>query len=196
MYQLIPKYFSLKNHSTSYKGKTFLVKFGLNICMENPDISGRIQMERFIPVEIFRKKSNTLRGINFLLFLPKRPKFSVPFVWITSARLHVKKKWNIFPVFCKWYNSILFLFSVPKKIPTVWWKFFTKISVQMVLGLLFSLLDSFVNQINEKIISSFTTCMKLWQNLQVHQYLSGTYREVCLVKIKCNSPLKALVSIS
>ena len=49
-------------------------------------------MEQFIPVEIFRKKSNTLRGINFLLFLPKRPKFSVPFVWITSARLHVKKK--------------------------------------------------------------------------------------------------------
>ena len=24
--------------------------------MENPEISGRIQMERFIPVEIFRKK--------------------------------------------------------------------------------------------------------------------------------------------
>ena len=27
------------------------------ICMENPEISWRIQMERFIPVEIFRKKS-------------------------------------------------------------------------------------------------------------------------------------------
>ena len=28
----------------------------LTICMENPKIPGRIQMERFIPVEIFRKK--------------------------------------------------------------------------------------------------------------------------------------------
>ena len=33
--------------------------------MENPEIPGRIQMERFIPEEIFRKKSNTLRGITF-----------------------------------------------------------------------------------------------------------------------------------
>ena len=32
----------------------------LTNCMENP---GRIQMERLIPVEIFRKKSNTFRGI-------------------------------------------------------------------------------------------------------------------------------------
>ena len=37
-------------------------------------------MERFIPVEVFRKKSNTFRGITFFPFLPKRPKFSVPFV--------------------------------------------------------------------------------------------------------------------
>ena len=44
-------------------------------------------MERFIPVEIFRKKSNAFRGITFFPFLLKRPKFVVPFVWITSARL-------------------------------------------------------------------------------------------------------------
>ena len=36
--------------------------------MENPKNTGRIQMERFIPVEIFRKKSNTFRGITFFLF--------------------------------------------------------------------------------------------------------------------------------
>ena len=42
-------------------------------------------MEWFIPVEIFRKKSNTFRGITFFPFLPKRPKFSVPFVWITTS---------------------------------------------------------------------------------------------------------------
>ena len=41
----------------------------------------------FIPEEIFREKSNTFRGITFFRFLPKRPKFSVPFVWITSGRL-------------------------------------------------------------------------------------------------------------
>ena len=33
--------------------------------MEAPKIRGRIQMERFIPVEIFWKKSNTFRGITF-----------------------------------------------------------------------------------------------------------------------------------
>ena len=37
-------------------------------------------MERFIPVGIFRKKSNTFRGITFFPFLPKRPKFSVPYL--------------------------------------------------------------------------------------------------------------------
>ena len=42
--------------------------------MENPEIPGRIQTERFIPVEIFRKKV---------------------FVWITSARLHVQRKQKI-----------------------------------------------------------------------------------------------------
>ena len=48
-------------------------------------------MEQFIPVEILRKKGNTLRGIT-VFPLPKRPKFSVPFAWITSARLHVERK--------------------------------------------------------------------------------------------------------
>ena len=85
------------------------------ICMEYPEITGRIQMGQFIPVEIFRKKSYTFRGITFFPFLPKRPKFSVPFVWITSGRLHVREKVKHLPVFCKWYNSIPFLFSVPKK---------------------------------------------------------------------------------
>ena len=62
------------------------------ICMENPEISWRIQMERFIPVEIFRKKvNNTLRGITFFPFLPKLLKFSVEAVWLTSARLVVDK---------------------------------------------------------------------------------------------------------
>ena len=76
-------------------------------------------MERFIPVEIFRKKSNSFRGITLFPFLPKRPKFFVTFVWITSARLHVQGKRKIVPVFCKWYNLIPFLFLVPKTIPVL-----------------------------------------------------------------------------
>ena len=40
----------------------------LTICMENLVIQGKIQMERVIPVEIFRKKSNNFRGITFFPF--------------------------------------------------------------------------------------------------------------------------------
>ena len=40
------------------------------------------------PVEMFRKKViPSFRGVTFFPLLPKRPKFSVPFVWISSARL-------------------------------------------------------------------------------------------------------------
>ena len=75
--------------------------------MENSEIPRRIQMERFIPVEIFHKKSNTFWGITIFRFLPKRPDLDY------SASCREKaKNW---PVFCKWYNSIPFLFSVPKK---------------------------------------------------------------------------------
>ena len=44
-------------------------------------------MERFVPTEIFRKKSNSFRGITFFSLLPKRPEFSVPFVHITRPWL-------------------------------------------------------------------------------------------------------------
>ena len=44
-------------------------------------------MERFIPVECFRKKGNTFRGIPFFSLLPEFSEISVPFVQITSARL-------------------------------------------------------------------------------------------------------------
>ena len=46
-------------------------------------------MELFIPVEVFRKESNTFRGITFFLLLLRRHKLSVPFVWITSAKPQV-----------------------------------------------------------------------------------------------------------
>ena len=53
--------------------------WALNIWMEFSVIQGRIQMERFIPVENFPKKGNTFRGISFFLLLPEIPKISVPF---------------------------------------------------------------------------------------------------------------------
>ena len=40
----------------------------------------------------FPEKSNTFRGITFFPFLPKRPKFSVPFAWITSAKTSCVEK--------------------------------------------------------------------------------------------------------
>ena len=84
-------------------------------CMENPQIPGRIQMEWFIPVEIFRKKSNTFRGITFFPFLPKRPKFSGPFVWITRARLQVERKRKIYRYFVNGTTQSHSCFRCPKK---------------------------------------------------------------------------------
>ena len=54
--------------------------------MEFSVIPGRIQMERFIPVESFWKKGNTFRGISFFPLLPEFPKISVPFVNSYGAR--------------------------------------------------------------------------------------------------------------
>ena len=52
-------------------------------------ITGRIQMERFIPVESFQKKGDTFRGTvyTFSRFFRNFRKFSVPFVHSYSARL-------------------------------------------------------------------------------------------------------------
>ena len=64
------------------------------------------------PVEISRKKVIPFEISSFTKFLSKRPKFSVPFVWITSARLQVtSRESEKFTGICKWYNP--FLFSVP-----------------------------------------------------------------------------------
>ena len=83
--------------------------------MENSEITGRIQMERFIPGEIFQKKSNTFRVITFLPFLPKRPKFSVPFVWITSARLHVQRERKLYRYFVNGTTQSRSCFRCQKK---------------------------------------------------------------------------------
>ena len=101
-FSLLPRYISKRedpgNEVVTFSSRKQGV---LTICMGNPEISGKIQMARFILVEIFRIKRNTFRGITFFPFLPKRPKFSVPFVWITSARLQVERKRKIYRYFEK-----------------------------------------------------------------------------------------------
>ena len=63
------------------------------------------------PGKNFRPKKYIFRGITFFSFLPKRPKFFVPFVWLTSSRPPLEaegEKRRSFRrrvrVFCKWYN--------------------------------------------------------------------------------------------
>ena len=57
-------------------------------------------MERFIPVECFHKKNNAFRGITFFQLFPKRPVFSVSFVF-TGARLSRRGVAKNLPAFCK-----------------------------------------------------------------------------------------------
>ena len=75
-------------------------------------------MERFILVEIFRKKSNTFRSSTLFPFLPKQPKFSVPFLDY-QCQASCREKVKNLPVFCKWYNSIPLLFFGETKNGTV-----------------------------------------------------------------------------
>ena len=105
----------------------------LNISMENPEIQGRIKIERVIPVEIFRKKSNTFRGITFFPVFTETNEFFCNICLDYKCQASCREKAKNLPVFCKWYNSIPFLFSVPKKYQYhSLTEFFTEISVLMV----------------------------------------------------------------
>ena len=72
-------------------------------------------MERFIPVEIFRKKSNTFRGITFFPVFTETTEIFCTICLDYQCQASSREKANNLPVFCKWYNSIPLLFSVPKK---------------------------------------------------------------------------------
>ena len=69
---------------------------------------------------IFAENSDWKSGLNGKLplsFFPlslERPKFSVPFVWITCSAGSLLGEREILSVFCKLYKSIQFLFSVRK----------------------------------------------------------------------------------
>ena len=77
-------------------------------------------MERFIPVEIFRKKSNTFPGITFFFVSTETAEIFCSICLDYQCQASSREKAKNLPVFCKWYNSIQFLFSVtppppPKK---------------------------------------------------------------------------------
>ena len=63
----------------------------------------------------FPVKSNTFCGITFFPFLPRRRRFSVPFVRITSARLHVEKKRKIYCYFVNGTTQSRSCFRYQKK---------------------------------------------------------------------------------
>ena len=64
--------------------------------MENAIIVGRIQMQLFIPVEIFRKKTVIpFEVLPFSRFYRNGRDF-VPFVWLTSARLALEAEGDLF----------------------------------------------------------------------------------------------------
>ena len=76
-------------------------------------------MERFTPVEIFGKKRNTFRGITFFPFLPKQPKFSVLFIWITGARLDVQRKRKLYRYFVNGTTQSRSCFRCQKNTSTI-----------------------------------------------------------------------------
>ena len=84
--------------------------------MENPEVSGRIQMERFSAVEIFRKKVIPFEVPKYLFpVLTETTEIFCTICLDYQGQASSRKKAKNLPVFCKWYNSIPFLFSVPKK---------------------------------------------------------------------------------
>ena len=133
--QTWPPSFNPYSHEPHYRFyPLFLLNSNLEPfpCLENPKIPGRIQIERFIPVEIFRKKvipfevlpfSRSYRNDqNFLYHL-----FGLPVPGFMSREgekftgILLMVQLNPVPVF-----------GAQKNTSTVWQKSFTEIAVQMV----------------------------------------------------------------
>ena len=64
----------------------------------------------------FPEKSNIFRVITFPVF-PKRPKLSVPLVWITSARVQVERKRKIYRYYVNGQLNPVPVFADKNKIP-------------------------------------------------------------------------------
>ena len=78
------------------------------------------------------KKVMPFEVFPFNPFLLKRPKFVVPFVWITSARLHAQRKRKLCRYFVNGTTQSRSCFRCHKNTSTIWRKFSTEIFVQMV----------------------------------------------------------------
>ena len=78
----------------------------------NGSSRGKFSGKKVIPLHM---GSCTFRVITFFLFLPKRPKFSVPSVWITSARLHVQRKRKLYRYFVNGTTQSRSCFRCQKK---------------------------------------------------------------------------------
>ena len=105
----------------------------LTICIENSRISVKIQMERFISVEIFQIKGTPSEVLAFSRFYRHDRNFLYLCVSYQCAMLPLLKKWKT--VFCKWYNPIPFLFSVRKTRPYLFTENFSELFAQMVSAL-------------------------------------------------------------
>ena len=85
---------------SAYRSRLSNRLLSLTSCMENQETPGRIKLERFILVEISRKKVIPFEVLSFSRFYRNDRNFrSVPFVWITSVRLHVERKSKIYRYF-------------------------------------------------------------------------------------------------
>lgn len=85
-------------------------------------------MEGFIPGECSRKKG-TFRNKT------ERPKFSVPFDWITSARIPLKRKQKICQYFLTSKTQSNRCFPCKKNTSNIFRNIFTEISVKIVSAL-------------------------------------------------------------
>ena len=105
-------------NTTDYKGSAYHL-YG------KPGISGENSNGTVHPGGNFPEESNTFRGITFFSFLPKRPKLNFCTICLDyQCQASRREKVKNLPVFCKWYNSIPSLFSVPKKYQYHWTEIF------------------------------------------------------------------------
>ena len=104
----------------------------LNMCMETRKFRGEFKWNGSSRWKFSRKKLIPFEVLSFFPFLPKRPKYSVPFAWVISARLQVERKRTICQYFVNGTTQSCSCFRCKKNTSTIWRKFFIEISVQMV----------------------------------------------------------------
>ena len=106
--------------------------WALTICMENRQFRWEFKWNSSSWWKFFRGKVISSEVLPFSRFTEMTEIFCTIFVDYQCQASFREKVTNL-PEFCKWDNSIPFLFSVSKKNTSIIWrKFFTEISVQMI----------------------------------------------------------------